>query len=391
MRWLKELFKNHFATWLLLPYLLTAMFADGLANDKPIFCVSNEGVYWLAFTDTWRTFFSNASHLSESVDWKHKQYDLVIWPIIPFSPKETHLMESALLSPFSATAKEQGHWLGTDALGRDVLSGIIHGSRWSLSVAILGMVGATSVGLMFGLFAGWWRDKGLKMKRLQFYALIFSIFWLAIQVYLAQGSYTIPFWVMGLGMLGLLYLLSSIMLPILSIWFRNPVTLPLNASLDYLLVMISSFPIILLILTLSQSLEPGLSLLILSISLLGWPLVALLTRSETERMRQTEFILAGQASGLPVYRLLLIHILPNLWPRIQVVFSLGVAQAVMLESALSYLGLGVPLDQVSWGSQIASAQSQRGAWWLVVFPGIALLLFVAVVMKLSRPSLTTLA
>lgn len=122
--------------------------------------------------------------------------------------------------------------------------------------------------------------------------------------------------------------------------------------------------------------EPSVGSIVAAIAVVSWPPVARLVRSEFLTLRQRDFVAAAQLAGQSTPRIILTQILPNAASPIVVMASLMVATAILLESSLSFLGLGDP-NQMSWGYMVGSARTVlRQAWWMAVFPGIAILLTV---------------
>ena len=122
--------------------------------------------------------------------------------------------------------------------------------------------------------------------------------------------------------------------------------------------------------------EPSIHSIVAAIAIVSWPPVVRLVRSEFMTLRQRDFVMAAHLAGESAPRILLTQILPNAMSPIIVMASLMVATAILLESGLSFLGLGDP-NQMSWGYMIGSARTAlRQAWWMAVFPGLAILLTV---------------
>jgi peptide/nickel transport system permease protein len=115
---------------------------------------------------------------------------------------------------------------------------------------------------------------------------------------------------------------------------------------------------------------------VLVISLVGWMPVARVVRAQTLSLKQQEFVLAARALGCPGSRIVLRHLLPNLAPHVTVLYTLGVADALLMESALSFMGFGVPATEASWGNMLADAQAAilSGMWWVIVVPGLLILI-----------------
>ena len=137
------------------------------------------------------------------------------------------------------------------------------------------------------------------------------------------------------------------------------------------------FPSFFLILAVIAFLEPSIWNIMIIIGLTGWMGVARLVRAEFLSLREREFVLAIRSLGASDSRIILRHILPNALSPVLVSAALGIAGAILTESALSFLGIGVQPPTPSWGNMlIAGKQTLGTAWWLSVFPGLAILLTV---------------
>jgi peptide/nickel transport system permease protein len=137
------------------------------------------------------------------------------------------------------------------------------------------------------------------------------------------------------------------------------------------------FPTFFLILAVVAFLEPSIWNIMIIIGLTGWMGVARLVRAEFLSLREREFVLAARACGARDGRIIFRHLLPNALSPVLVSATLGVAGAILTESALSFLGIGVQPPTPSWGNMlIAGKQTLGTAWWLSVFPGLAILVTV---------------
>ncbi len=137
------------------------------------------------------------------------------------------------------------------------------------------------------------------------------------------------------------------------------------------------FPTFFLILAVIAFLDPSIWNIMIVIGLTSWMGVARLIRAEFLSLRQRDFVLAARALGCSDMRLIFRHILPNAMSPVLVSATLGVAGAILTESALSFLGIGVQPPTPSWGNMlIVGKQTLGSAWWLSVFPGLAILLTV---------------
>ncbi len=224
-----------------------------------------------------------------------------------------------LIAPYDPTALNvdvilQGpsamHWLGTDALGRDVFSRMLYGARVSLWVGFVAVGLAVTIGLTLGLIAGY------------FGGLTDEVVMRGVDVMLC-------------------------------------------------------FPSFFLILAVIAFLEPSLTNIMVVIGLTSWMGVARLVRAETLTLRGRDFVLASKLAGAGPVRIITRHILPNSAAPVLVAATLGIAGAILTESALSFLGLGVQPPTPSWGNMLMEGKNvMEIAPWLSVFPGLAILITV---------------
>ncbi|MFC5587046.1 ABC transporter permease [Nitratireductor kimnyeongensis] len=223
--------------------------------------------------------------------------------IFPQSP--WRMVQRPFLPPFSMDQ----YPLGTDALGRDVISGLAYGAQVSLLVGLVSTVAALLIGIPIGALAGYfggWVDDAL-MRFTEFFQ-------------------TVP-------------------------------------SFALAIVLVAIF-------------QPSIESIIAAIAIVSWPPVARLVRGEVLSLRSREYVEAAILSGQTSLTIILRQVLPNTISPIIVLASLMVATAILLESSLSFLGLGDP-NLMSWGYMIGAARTViRQAWWLSFFPGVAILLTV---------------
>lgn len=137
------------------------------------------------------------------------------------------------------------------------------------------------------------------------------------------------------------------------------------------------FPTIFLILAVIAYLEPSIFTIMIVIGLTSWMGVARLVRAEFLSLKEREFVLSAKIYGASSFRIIFKHLLPNTLPPILVSASLGMGNAILIESALSFLGIGVQPPTPSWGNLLIDGkETLEVAWWLSVFPGLAILLTV---------------
>jgi len=224
--------------------------------------------------------------------------------ISPADPTAQNLIVR-LAGPSSA------HWMGTDELGRDILSRVLFGARVSMLVGASVVAGAGTVGLAIGALAGY------------------------------CGG-----------------------------WFDRLINIVLiNAFL--------SFPGILLAIAFAAFLGPGIGKVIFSLIVTGWAGYARLARAQILQAKELEYVLAARSLGASPARILLRHLLPNILQPVLVQATLGMAGAILAESTLSFLGVGVLAPMPSWGAMLNDARSHLfDAPHLVLFPALAVMLAV---------------
>jgi peptide/nickel transport system permease protein len=145
-----------------------------------------------------------------------------------------------------------------------------------------------------------------------------------------------------------------------------------------LIEVVLCFPFLFLLLAIVALFKPSMMTIIVALSVTTWPSEARLVRGEMLRVREIEFAEAARASGARTSRLIIRHLLPNAIAPVLVSASFGVASVMLIESALSFLGFGVPLPRASWGSILSTADDYLlHAWWLALFPGLAIFLTAA--------------
>ena len=137
-----------------------------------------------------------------------------------------------------------------------------------------------------------------------------------------------------------------------------------------------TLPTFFLLIAIAAMFPPSIFLTMAIIGLTGWVGIARFTRGEFLKIRNLDYVTAALALGVPTRKIMFRHILPNALAPILVSVVLGVAGAIILESSLSFLGIGVPAEAVTWGSILNEARSATFAWWLALFPGAAIFITV---------------
>jgi peptide/nickel transport system permease protein len=232
--------------------------------------------------------------------------------LAPYSPVEVDI-QHRLGPPAWMEGGKTDHWLGTDQIGRDLLSRMIYGGRVSLLIGVTAVAISSTIGVLLGLAAGYFGAK---------------IDWIIMT-------------------------LINVML---------------------------TFPFVLLALAVIAVLGASLINMIFVLGVAGWPIYARVIRAETMALREREFVVAGRALGMSHARIIFGQILPNLVSAITVVATLQIAQVIILESFLSFLGLGVQPPTPAWGNMLGEGRVYMlNSWWIAAFPGAAIFITTLVI------------
>jgi peptide/nickel transport system permease protein len=371
-----------------------AVLADFLAYDKPLLCKYQGTFYSPVLAD-----YCSAMGLCRwdrtliNQDWHELQFDWAIWAPVRYLPHNIDYKNQRLTSPFAkqrVPSWKSWHYFGTDRDGRDVLSGLIHGTRISLTIGLVVVSISAFIGILMGAFAGFYGDTRFQMTTIGLLAACIGIvlgYFYGFQVRsytlsdaLAAGpSSLIPQFLLSLVIfLGVTLLCIQIVRPLHRIPFlgkRRFVWIDIIVS--RIIEIMSTIPTLLLIITVMALTEKrSVFFLMVILGVLSWPSVARLMRAEMLRTRSQEFIEAARAIGYSNLRVMLRHAIPNSLAPVIVAMTFGVASAIILEAVLSFLGIGVPDTVVTWGGLLRASRTNISAWWLSVFPGLAVFLTV---------------
>jgi peptide/nickel transport system permease protein len=367
--------------------LLIALFADILANDKPLVCSLNGAIYFPVFRNilvewglaNWQPSFAFA-------EWQKLAFDWSLMPPIPYHPQNlnTNLL---MLSPFSAqnTGLHYRHWLGTDDIGRDVFACMIYGTRVALSVGLLSMSVSVIIGVFLGSIAGFFGDDGLHTARINvwampFWVLIAFFYGFYVRSYtlldalsVGFGHFFIEFLLSLIIFIAILFVGRTVLLPFRDNKFLSkPIALPLDLFITRLIETVVSLPSIIIILAIAAITKPSIFNIMIIMGLIGWTSIARFVRAELLRIRHLEYIEAAKVLGLGSMRTLVLHALPNALAPVIIAVAFGVANAILLEAFISFLGIGLPAETISWGKMLSMSRNALSAWWLAVLPGSAI-------------------
>ena len=234
----------------------------------------------------------------------------VFAPILaPYSPTKQTLRDK-LLPPAWQEGGTTEHLLGTDILGRDILSRLIHGARVSLIVAATALLSGGLIGGVLGVISGYVGGK------------VDTMIMRAVDATLA-------------------------------------------------------FPTILFALLLAVTMGQGLRTVVLAVTLILWARFARVTRGEVLSLKTSDYISLALIHGCSSFRIMAIHIMPNVFNTFMVMLTLHVGLVILTEASLSFLGAGIPPPTPSWGQMVADGRAKvASAWWISIIPGVAITMVV---------------
>lgn len=356
--------------WLFLGMVaFVAIFGPLIANEKPYYCKLDGQTYFPLFTSVSESGLSARHPKHSPVNWHTTKFESVWRTPVPYGYRTIDLKAGSYLSPFADQpgGSRLRHWLGTDALGRDVLAGMIRGCRVSLLIGLGSMLIALLIGVPLGSAAAWWGNKGWRLTILQLIILLIS----SVVMFLV--------WFAPLSLLT--KALVSVFLLIVSIYLllksrgetRGRIGVPIDQLVMGWISIIDGFPALFLILILVAIVPlKGWVVVMLTIALLRWPSMARYMRAEVFKMKESNYIKAAQILNVPSWQILSRHIVPYAFRPVMISFVFGVSSAILAESSLSFLGIGLPTEEINWGRLLAQSRNHFDAWWLVLFPGSAI-------------------
>lgn len=309
--------------------------------------------------------------------------------LVVFSLFNGLLIEDGILTSYSSTEIDKSaiealaplsrgdngvHLLGTDKVGRDVLAGMLDGIKYVLSIGILAMGLASLIGVVIGLISGFYGDDKIKASWLDFIVFGTVLFLISFYGFISTGEIVLRILIM-LCLSVVVLLLNRLIHDKFGI--GRALSFPVDLMSGRLIEVVVTIPSIFLILTIVSILKPSVYIVMLVIGFTQWTSIARLVRAEVLRIKQLPYVESAISLGLPDFRVIVRHILPNAIPPMMVSFSFGVASAILIEATLSFLGLGVPDDVVTWGGMLSQGKGYNAPWWLVIIPGFAIFTTVA--------------
>lgn len=409
----KQFRKNkpaYFSFWILLTLGALAILSPYIANERPLYASYKGQSLFPAFSlkNNYRftdpTTGDNINVQLDIADWKHMEFESVWWAPVPWSattpdpenrncigPSDPQLFVTARGDSVFMPSRFK-HRMGTTENGTDVLAALISGTRISLSIGFISMGIAALIGLFLGAVAGYFGDHRARMKRGQYYFILLSLPFSWFYAFSVR-SYVLKDALANSGMHFLFQLIVSILIvsgvtvlfaktgKLISRgkYFGKYISVPLDSIISRVIEIMNSIPVLIIVITLAAlTNSKSIVYVMIIIGLTAWTGIARFTRAEFLRIREMDYISAAEAMGFKEKRIIFRHALVNGLAPSLVSIAFGIAAAILIESALSFLGLGSPDETMTWGKLLNQGRNNVHAWWLIVYPGLAIFLTVTV-------------
>ncbi len=339
----------HWTQCWLVALLVMALFAPALSGKLPLVFISDSQMYFPAFFPKTQIDQQNPA----DIPWKEKD-GWALWPLWSHDPD----FRSPGEKPYEAPSFQ--HPFGTDQSGRDVLARMIYGTRQTLLFSGIGLIVALGIGVLLGAWAGS-TSRGIRIKWTAIIGgILGGIFWLTVEDWASPFLYVWFPWLGGwLGQ---------------SIPKVKTITLHPDSWLTPLSAVLTAFPRLIFLLILSAWFSPGLLLLAAFIGGLSWAGTFRMVRTITQTWYGGTEKQTLDGLGIPLFRQWMKHIWPNLWQVLLPGVAASLGSFILLEATLGFLQIPLPEAHYGWGSLLTQAKRNPDAWWLVVFPGIFLVL-----------------
>ncbi len=336
-------------------FLFLAIGAEFIANDDPIL-YSHKGEWKCGACAEWG---GRKQHQTP------KDHKAIIQPIIRFDAR-TLSKESQYLSPPLNHEDLGTHWLGTDSQSRDVLAGIIYGTRYALLIGIISVFFAMLTGIVLGGLAAYYSDIRL---RVSYFVWIPVLLLSMALIYLIYYALVPAIWgaILMAILVGLFFFSSK---------SSSGTRIPINQFVTKAIELFDSLPALFVLLAWAATVENwNIWTLSLLIAFFRWPTFARLVRSEMTPWAQSPWITSLRGLNMSDFWIIRTQLINLIVIPISVHAAFAVAGSVSIEATLTFLGFGLGVETQSWGRLLSDARQYFQAWWLVVFPGLFLFLF----------------
>ena len=342
-----------------------------IANDKPLICFVNSNITFPGFNDVWADLTLQTrkrpaeqyigKKLSAPIKYAYNTIDQKNMGFVAPSGKQ---------DVYSLWYR---HWLGTDILGRDVAAGLTRSIYNSLKVGMIATFFSFLIGTLLGIFSGIFGDSKIRINAIQFLIYAFLMFYLIFYCAVIVKSFEVHYLLLILVLISLIYANSIL-------WDKVQIKkygLPFDFAILKLIEVRKSIPSLVWILACLPLFKSSAHVnTIIVLSIIGWTTFARVARAETLNILNNGYMKYAESMGIKAWRMMYYHVFPNIKHHLYSLAIFGLIANIMIEASLSFLGLGLAADEISFGSMLSTSRGNLSAWWMVVFPGVLLFIII---------------
>lgn len=354
------IFPNRRSKWIFIALMLLTILTPYLANDLPIIARKDGQVIFPTTQQQIQRLLGQPTSIRT-----FPKNDIILKPPIPYKAETINLDHIAQ----SPSVRNHRHFLGTDALGKDVLAILLYGLRYALFIGIGCALISGIIGIIIGLTAGFLGDYSFTVHSVNVKWFVLG----GIGITYCLLPTPLPVYIRTLISIGILGLLIIAELKGLG----KKIQVPVDSLLMRFLEITEAIPKLLLIFTFAALFAPNNLLdLVLIIGLLSWQEVAKFVRAETMSLREKPFIKIAENAKVPIWKILWRHILPKTLTIAKIQLLMIVASSIASEAALSFLSIGTDPTTMTWGKLMNQGLGNLEHWWVIVFPSLCVVLLV---------------
>lgn len=345
-----------------------------LVNNKPLIVKVN---------NTWHfPIFLNLNHEQSIINGD------IILPLCYYLPTDLDYNNTNYVSPFqknelSLNLSSKKHWLGTDHLGRDVFSMFCYGAKNSIIISFFSVFFSGVIGICIGLVLGYYQEneKISILKKCCIMASSIYVFYLFISIIFYSpfiDEFNLSICIISLSIISILFLFIRYIIPFIELRFMLKMNVTHNTfnKFYFIISTLNIIPNLLIYVFILSYIKPTMVNLIIVFTFTNFSDIALIIRAEVLRLKNNLYIEACYALGYSKWRIMTKHILINLWTSIVSLCALNVSTIILIESGLSFLGLGLTQDTTTIGTLLNTTKNNIYAWWITV-PCILFIFFVS--------------
>lgn len=354
-----------------------------MVAPNPFLCSYQNRTYSFVFSNQAPSGSAlNQALLHHAYQWKKIDFDWAIWPLWIHDPYATDLNSSWMKPQWNI--KSPQFFLGSYDLGRSVLSNIIYGLYKSLWIGFLSVVIGFLIGVPLSCWMSYFHQKGLRISRVSF---IWSILLLTLGLYFVQLLLVFPQFCLNVLIICIFLILSTVLFWKKINAFDKSINIWPDRGLFFGIGIFKAMPVMFVLLLLVNWMhKPG---VIFIACILGFFIsisLARTTRYLSISESSKDWVLALQSLGFSDSRIVFKHILPQISVQLIPVMALYIGQSILAETTLSFLGMGLSVEEISLGNMMNSARNFPSAWWVVLFPGILVFWIIMVFQNIGRQS-----